>query len=198
MRGKKTQLFDTRAIMTHGMSHAVAVRQAILAAQRDNQRWLQAEHTAAATAATAATTDAPGDSDVPMYTCKTTQPAERIDTYEHATRSKTTKAIYTNVSSRVDILMGFRIGTKLIIIDDQKNKFSDIVQAIDGLIQKAKRLADADPNKPLSVSTQVEGSISVMLEATPTAKGLKTVLYYTDGMTKTEIEPIGVVNWFLG
>ena len=180
--------------MSQGLSHAVAVRQAILAAQRDNQRWMQAEQQQTATTGSpcaGAPVGAPAPPPPP--------PPNGTDSYHNDTRiggdiRKPTKAVFTEVSSN-DVLLGLRIGNKLIILDDQQNKYATIVQAVDGLLQKAKKLADADPTQPVVVKTTVDGKSSVMLEATPTQKGFATKLYYIDGTRKQPIEPIGVVRF---
>ena len=176
--------------MTAVLSHATAVRQAILSAKQLNQRWLDAEQNTAATPVT--TTGAPAS-----HPCSGSTHMQHTSGMNGAYIHTPTKAVYTDVSDQ-DVLLGLRIGTKLIIIDAQKNKYSDIVQAVDGLLQKAKKLADADGSKTISVSTSIDGNSRVLLEATPTRKGLETKLFYIDGVRKQEIAPIGQVNWYLG
>ena len=166
--------------------HATAVRHAILQARHNNSAWLHSERMQLAT-----TPGASADSVVAMGVATGTH----INTHVPHTD---TRAEYHTVSTQ-DILLGLRINNKLVLVDSDRNKDSLIVRAVDAILIRARKLALADPTTAVNIETAVDGSpnTAVSLVATPTPKGIETVLYYTQNGKVSTIDPIGVVSWFL-
>lgn len=153
--------------------HARAVRDAIQTARQANEQWTVLE-------------TAPSSPTVPS--------AMMVPT-----TSTGATASFVNVTPH-DVMLGLRVGTKLVIIDDGNNKNSDLVRAVDGLLTKARKMAQADGRRRISLATDVqhqEGT-RVSVEVVPTAKGSEVTMHYENGATRERIQPIGVVDFFLG
>lgn len=161
-------------------AHAHAVRTAIERAKRDNAAWLTAtkQHASAPTGGHMA-----GHMDDAVLGSAALPPGIK----------------YHSVSES-DILLGLRIGSRLVLIDNQRNKTSELVRAVDGILVQAKRLAQADPGQPLELMTSVDGTDRVMvkLSATPLGGGrMDTELHLLNNGVKTRMEPVGIVEWAL-
>jgi len=153
--------------------HARAVRQAISTARAVNEQWT-------------ALANVPASPTVPSATVVPTV-------------STGSKATFINVSPK-DVMLGLRVGTKLVVIDDQNNKISDLVRAVDGLLTRAKKMIDADGRSRVSLATDVqhqEGT-RVSIEVIPTTKGPEVQMHYERGAERERIFPVGVVDFYLG
>ena len=124
---------------------------------------------------------------------------ETNDCMKHTTAATGARASFVRVTQE-DVMLGLRIGDRLVIIDEADNKNSDIVRAVDGLLTKAKQAVDVQGRKGFSMSTEVEAQYDtrVSITVTPSPKGNQVVMYYERGDARERIHPIGVVNFFLG
>jgi len=153
--------------------HARAVRKAIHTARAVNEQWTTLAHVPASPTVPAATV-------VP-------------------TVSTGAKASFINVSPH-DVMLGLRVGTKLVVVDEANNKNSDLVRAIDALLTRAKKMVNANGRSRIALATDVEHQegTRVSIEVIPTAKGSEVTMHYENNGTRERIQPIGVVDFYLG
>lgn len=172
-------------IIANPRQHATAVRQAILRAKHNNSAWLHSERMQLATT--------PGAS-VGVVDAIGVATGTHMGDMPHTDA----RAEYHTVSTQ-DILLGLRINNKLVLVDSDRNKDSLIVRAVDAILIRARQLTIADPTTAVNIETAVDGSpnTTVSLIATPTPKGIETALYYTQNGKVSNIDPVGVVSWFL-
>ena len=165
--------------------HAQAVRNAIYAARAVNQQWLAAESqplpTAAATGALAQ--NAPG-----LAPCV------------HDPAPTAARATYVNVTEQ-DLMLGLKIGKKLVVFDDSENRHSAVVRSVDSLLTRAKKMVDADKQKGFSFATKLESQpgTSVSVSVVPNGKGgTETTMHFErEGMSRQRIYPVGIVDFHL-
>lgn len=151
--------------------HARAVREAISTARAVNEQWTTLKNAPASPAAPLATVV--------------------------STVSTGSKASFINVSPN-DVMLGLRIGTKLVVIDDHNNKNSDIVRAVDGLLTRAKKiLADGRSRVSFTTDVQRQEDTRVSIDVIPTNKGPEVQMHFERGAERERIFPVGVVDFFL-
>ena len=180
-------------------THAVAVREAIERARVVNNQWLQFEsqNSPTTTTSTSASPSATTATNANIATHNEAH-APGIQSYTKTRTAHTgARASFVTVSPN-DVLLALRIGSRLVVIDSPENKNSDFVRAVDALLVRAKKATSMDPLPSFTMSTDVDGKATVSIQVVPTEKGSATTLYYENGLTKERIDPIGVVNWFLG
>ena len=154
------------------MAHALAVQRAIQGAQRDNQAFLQREALASLHAST----------HTGIATVKSVAP---------------TPTGVTHTVSKEDVVLGLRIGEKLMLVDKQDNKVGTFVTAVDALITKARTALGAETGS--SMQTTIGGTASTLTIVRGQGNGGAIQMYFQESPTapRQAVDAIGKLDWRL-